>query len=123
MLPCPLEEFVKLTTCIYFCRSSTSATSAVEQGNTSTPVLIALAAGLAGFFWWRWNQSKNGGGKSQGGRSPFKFPAAGKAKTAGAPTPVAAAASSSLPRNKASNNKKNKARRKDEKKSKQAEKE
>ena len=72
-------------------------------------MLVALAAGIAGFFYWRWKQQKDGETKgSKGSGSSFKFPAA---KPKAAP---AAAASSSLPRNKASNNKKNKARKKEE---------
>ena len=82
-------------------RASSSA-----DGNTGLPVLLALSAGLAAFFWWKRSQSKDG---SKGSRSPFKFPG-GKATPAAA---AAAAAPTSLPRNKTSNNKKNKARKKD----------
>lgn len=92
------------------CRSAQPA----AQGNASGPLLLALAAGLAGFFWWKSRQQDK---DISSGRSPFRFPGAAKAK---APAPAPAAATSSLPRNKASNNKKNKARKKEKRAEKEA---
>jgi hypothetical protein len=66
-------------------------------------VILAVAAAIAGFVWWRWRQQAH----SSRSRSSFKFPAAGASKVD--------TSTSSLPRGKASNNKKNKARKKQEK--------
>ena len=71
-------------------------------GSSTAPLLIALAAGIAGFLWWKKKQRENqksSGNKASG--SAFKFPA-GKAEQA---------STSNLPRNKASNNKKNKSKK------------
>jgi hypothetical protein len=97
------------------CRQRRSTAGVESKGAVGSPVLLALAAGVAAFFWWKRKQSAASGqnAKSQGGRSPFKFPA-GRAKSP-ATASASQTAASSLPRSKASNNKKNKARRREEK--------
>jgi uncharacterized protein HemX len=94
-----------------------SAQPPAAQGNAGHALLLALAAGLAGFFWWKSRKQVKDGSS---GRSPFRFPGAAKGKAV-APAPgAAAAAAAGLPRNKASNNKKNKARKKEKRAEKEA---
>lgn len=73
-------------------------------------MFIALAIGVAGFFWWKKTQQDKDNPQDKAGKSPFKFPTASKQKQA-----TAASSTSNLPRNKTSNNKKNKSRKKEEK--------
>ena len=75
----------------------------------STPLLLAIAAGIAGFFWWK---RRNGGSKEEKKetRSPFKFPQ--NSSVSAKKEPIAA---SNLPRNKKSSKKKSKAQKRAEK--------
>lgn len=85
------------------CRTSTS-----QKNTVSTPLLLTLAASLAGFLWWRRRTAETEKTQKKETRSPFKFPdAARKSAKRGL------AATTALPRNKTSNNKKNKAKRRE----------